>query len=51
MWTGLFPPLPGCRPVDLVGLLGGLFVGSGFGCLSYARCVGLFVIILSVGNC
>ena len=23
-----------------VGLLGGLFVGSGFGCLSFARCVG-----------
>ena len=37
---------PFCRgvQVQLVGLLIGLFVGSSFGCLSYARCVGLFVI-------
>ena len=27
-----------------VGLLGGLFVGFCFGCLSFARCVGLIVI-------
>ena len=45
MWAGfVFPLLPGCMPVYLAGLLGGMFVG--FGCLSCARCVGLLVIDL-----
>ena len=46
---GLFPLLPGCRPVYLAGLLGGMFVG--FGCLSYARCVGLLVNVFVSGRC
>ena len=56
MWAGFVFPFcwgvefvfPFCWGVELLGCL---FVGYCFGCLSFARCVGLFVIGLPVGNC